>query len=123
MPNIEKKILRTVERTIDTHRMIHAGDTVLVGVSGGPDSVTLVHILLALAPKFSFQLVIAHLNHCLRQDESERDEAFVVSLADKLDLPLQKPPERCATVFMIALPPNSDMRKLRSDIIRMITPN
>jgi tRNA(Ile)-lysidine synthase len=88
MPNIEKKILRTVERTIDTHRMIHAGDTVLVGVSGGPDSVALVHILLALAPKFSFQVVIAHLNHCLRQDESTRDEAFVVSLADKLDLPL-----------------------------------
>jgi tRNA(Ile)-lysidine synthase len=88
MPNIEKKILRTVERTIDTHRMIQAGDTVLVGVSGGPDSVTLVHILLALAPKFSFQVAIAHLNHCLRQEESARDEAFVVSLADQLDLPV-----------------------------------
>ena len=88
MPNIEIKILQTVEGTMDTHRMIHAGDTVLVGVSGGPDSVALVHILLALAPKFSFQVAIAHLNHCLRQDESARDEAFVVSLADKLGLPV-----------------------------------
>jgi tRNA(Ile)-lysidine synthase len=88
MPSIEKKILRTVERTIGAYRMIQAGDTVLVGVSGGPDSTALVHILLALAPKFSFQVVIAHLNHCLRQEESAHDEAFVVSLADKLDLPV-----------------------------------
>ena len=88
MPNIEKKIIRTVEQTIGTHRMVQAGDTVLVGVSGGPDSVALVHILLALAPNCSFQVAIAHLNHCLRQDESERDEAFVVSLAEKLDLPV-----------------------------------
>jgi tRNA(Ile)-lysidine synthase len=86
--NIEKKILRTVEHTIGTRRMIQAGDTVLVAVSGGPDSVALVHILLALAPKFSFQVAMAHLNHCLRQNESARDEAFVVSLAEQLELPV-----------------------------------
>ena len=86
MPNIEKKIIRTVEQTIGTHRMVQAGDTVLVGVSGGPDSIALVHILLALAPKFSFKVAIAHLNHCLRQEESARDETFVVSLADQLQL-------------------------------------
>ena len=88
MPNIEKKILRTVEHAIGTRRMVQAGDNLLVGVSGGPDSVALVHILLALVPKFSFQVAIAHLNHCLRGDESERDEAFVVSLADQLQLPV-----------------------------------
>ena len=86
--NIEKKILRTVEHTIGTRRMVQAGDTVLVAVSGGPDSVALVHILLALAPKFSFQVAMAHLNHCLRQNESARDEAFVVSLAEQLELPV-----------------------------------
>jgi tRNA(Ile)-lysidine synthase len=53
MPNIEKKILQAVEHTIDTRRMVQAGDTLLVAVSGGPDSVALVHILVALAPKFS----------------------------------------------------------------------
>jgi tRNA(Ile)-lysidine synthase len=88
MPNIEKKILSKVEHTLITHRMVQKGDTVVVGVSGGPDSVALLHILLALAPKFSFQVAIAHLNHCLRRDESERDEGFVVSLAEQLDLPL-----------------------------------
>jgi tRNA(Ile)-lysidine synthase len=86
MPNIEEKILCKVQHTLITRRMVQAGDTVLVGVSGGPDSVALVHILLALAPEFSFQVAIAHLNHRLRRDESSRDEAFVVSLAEQLDL-------------------------------------
>jgi tRNA(Ile)-lysidine synthase len=88
MPNIEKKILRAVEQTIDTHRMVDAGDTLLVAVSGGPDSVALLHILFTLAPEFSFQMAVAHLNHCLRGEESERDEAFVVSLAKQLELPV-----------------------------------
>ena len=86
MLNIERKILRKVEHTLITRRLVQAGDTVVVGVSGGPDSVALLHILLDLAPKFSFQVAIAHLNHGLRRDESARDEAFVVSLAEQLDL-------------------------------------
>ena len=88
MLSIEKKILRKVEHTLITRRMVQAGDTVLVGVSGGPDSVALVHIMLDLAPKFSFQVAIAHLNHDLRRDESARDEAFVVFLAEQLNLPV-----------------------------------
>ena len=88
MANVEKKILRKVEHTLGNCRMVEAGETVLAGVSGGPDSVTLVHVLLALAPKFSFRVAMAHLNHGLRQNESARDEAFVVSLAGQLDLPL-----------------------------------
>jgi len=88
MPDIQKKILRTVAHSLDIRHMVEAGDTVLVGVSGGPDSVALVHILMALAPKFSIQIAMAHFNHGLRQSESERDEAFVVSLAEQLDLPV-----------------------------------
>jgi len=88
MANIEKSILRTVERAIDCRRMIDAGETVLVGVSGGPDSVALVHVLLALSPKFSFRVAMAHLNHGLRRSESARDEAFVISLAKQLNLPV-----------------------------------
>jgi tRNA(Ile)-lysidine synthase len=88
MPNIEKKILHKVEHTLSAHHMVEAGETILAGVSGGPDSVALVHVLQTLAPKFSFRVAMAHLNHGLRQDESLRDEAFVVSLARQLDLPL-----------------------------------
>ena len=84
---LEKKILRAVEHTIRTFHMVQNGDTVLVAVSGGADSVALVHILLDLAPRYSLGIAIAHLNHCLREQESDRDEAFVASLAKQLELP------------------------------------
>ncbi len=67
--------------------MFDPGDTVLVGVSGGPDSVALVHALRLLASRFSLKLGIAHLDHCLRPEDSERDAHFVSSLSKALDLP------------------------------------
>jgi tRNA(Ile)-lysidine synthase len=84
---IEKKVHRTVDETLCTHRMVQNGDAVLVAVSGGADSVALVYILLELAPKYSLRIAIAHLNHCLRQSESDRDETFVAALAKQLELP------------------------------------
>ena len=85
--HIEKKVHRTVDQTLRTHRMVQNGDAVLVAVSGGADSVALVSILLELAPKYSLRMAIAHLNHCLRQSESDRDETFVAALAKQLELP------------------------------------
>jgi tRNA(Ile)-lysidine synthase len=68
-------------------KMFQAGDAVLVGVSGGADSVALLHILRTLAPEFSLRLGIAHLNHCLRFPDADKDAEFVTSLAIKLNLP------------------------------------
>jgi tRNA(Ile)-lysidine synthase len=84
----EKKIVRTVKQAIAEHSMFQAGDRVLVAVSGGADSVALTHLLQTLAPLFSFRLAIAHLNHCLRDKESDRDAEFVLRLAQKLNLPV-----------------------------------
>lgn len=84
--NVESQLLRKVTRTIEENAMVLAGDTILTAVSGGPDSVALAHILATLAPVFSFQLAIAHLNHGLRSRESERDAEFVAALARKLNL-------------------------------------
>jgi len=58
-----------------------------VGVSGGPDSVALLHVLSLLAPRFSLCLGVAHLNHGLRPQESDHDADFVESLAKKMGLP------------------------------------
>lgn len=84
---VEKTIVRSVKQTIGEHSMFQVGDQVLVAVSGGPDSVALIHLLNTIAPLFSFRMAIAHLNHCLRQNESERDAEFVLKLAQKLNLP------------------------------------
>ncbi len=84
----ENKILQDVEKTITSYKMIEADDYVLVGVSGGPDSVALLHLLLALSPQFSIKLGVAHLNHSLRLQDSDNDAEFVESMCLKLNLPL-----------------------------------
>lgn len=83
----EKQILRTVRETIARYEMFGPGDSVLVAVSGGSDSVALIHILNTIAGEYPFQLAVAHLNHCLRAQESEQDAEFVAALAGDFDLP------------------------------------
>jgi len=67
--------------------MLQSGDKVLVGVSGGPDSVTLLHVLHRLAPRYAIILGVAHLNHGLRREESDREAEFVRQIAAGLELP------------------------------------
>jgi len=63
------------------------GDKVVVGVSGGPDSVCLLHILRELSPDLSLTLQVAHLNHQMRGEDADADAAFVAELARNWDLP------------------------------------
>jgi tRNA(Ile)-lysidine synthase len=86
MQQIEKKILRTVRETVSAYGMFRAGDSVLGAVSGGPDSVALVHVLLALAEDYGLRLGIAHLNHGLRKEAADSDADFVADFARRLNL-------------------------------------
>ena len=83
----KNKLLHTVEQTVTTYGMLKPGDSVLIGVSGGPDSVALFHVLLTLASRFSLRIGVAHLDHCLRQNDSDKDAEFVASLAARFDIP------------------------------------
>ncbi len=82
--------------TIKKYSLLRDGDRVLVAVSGGPDSLTLLLKLFALKPKLGLTLHIAHLDHGLRQDSSQ-DALFVEKLAQKLKLPVitkRLPPQK-----------------------------
>ena len=70
------------------HALIAPGSVVVCAVSGGKDSVALLHVMLALQKKLSIRVEAAHLNHQLRGEESERDEAFVRSLCRARNVPL-----------------------------------
>jgi tRNA(Ile)-lysidine synthase len=59
-----------------------------VAVSGGADSVCLLHVLVELAPRWDLRLSVLHLDHGLRGEESRQDAEFVRGLADRLGLPL-----------------------------------
>lgn len=72
---------------ITRHALLQVGDCVVIGVSGGSDSVCLAHLLLHLAPQFRLRLHVAHLNHELRGDASDADARHVSELARAWGLP------------------------------------
>jgi tRNA(Ile)-lysidine synthase len=73
--------------TIRRHAMLTGGETVLIAVSGGADSVALAHTLVALAPALALDLRVGHVDHRLRPDSGD-DAAFVRTLAGGLGLPV-----------------------------------
>ena len=81
--SLESRIVDFVRR----HGLIPSGQTVVVGVSGGPDSVCLVHILAKAQQALGTRLHIAHLNHQLRGLEADTDAEYVSDLASSLGIP------------------------------------
>ncbi|MFZ5646090.1 MAG: tRNA lysidine(34) synthetase TilS [Bacillota bacterium] len=77
-----------VKSTIQTYKMISPGDTVLAGVSGGADSVALLHLLNRLKEELGLKLYAGHLNHMFRGEEAEGDARLVESLSREWDIPL-----------------------------------
>jgi len=82
-------LLSKVRKTVARHRMLEGGETVVVALSGGPDSMALLKILDHLRGKLGLQLVLAHFNHGLRGEEANRDEEFVRRSAEEMKLPLE----------------------------------
>ncbi len=81
-------LLDRVTEIITRYNMASPGDRLGVGVSGGADSVVLLHILQQLSQAFQIDLVVLHLNHGLRGTESDSDEEFVRAMAESLELPI-----------------------------------
>jgi len=81
-------LLRRVRDAIERHKMWQAGQTVVVGVSGGPDSLCLLHVLLRLSSVLSFKIHVGHLNHCIRGWEGEEDAQFVAHIAQNWGVPV-----------------------------------
>lgn len=78
---------RQVRATIARYELLSAGETVVVGVSGGADSLCLLHALRALAGELGLALHVGHLHHGLRGAEADADAAFVASLCQGWGLP------------------------------------
>jgi tRNA(Ile)-lysidine synthase len=82
------KILEKVRETIERFEMLFPGETVIVGVSGGADSVGLLYILTELK-EYNLKLIVSHVNHGIRAEEGKRDAEFVEQIATKLNLPFE----------------------------------
>lgn len=79
--------IKTIQNTAHTHKLWSQGSKILVGVSGGPDSICLLDILVFLSKKYDWQLRIAHVNYGLRGQESKEDARFVRALAKQYHIP------------------------------------
>ena len=82
-PSLEQRVLGFIQE----HQLISDGEKLVVAVSGGADSVCLIHILANLQEELKLKLHIAHLNHQLRGAESEADASYVADLARQLAIP------------------------------------
>ncbi len=76
-----------VKDTIRAYDMIRPGAVVVAGVSGGPDSVAMMHILWQLQDELGFRLQVAHFHHGIRGEDADADLAFVQSLCASWGLP------------------------------------
>jgi tRNA(Ile)-lysidine synthase len=78
-----------VKKTILRHGMISPGDKVVIAVSGGPDSVCLLHVLHMLSTQLRHELVVAHFDHGWRPGEDEIETELVRKLAQSLKVPFE----------------------------------
>ena len=74
-----------IKETIEKFSMLNPDDKIIVGLSGGADSVSLVYSLHSL----KYNIVAVHINHMIRGEEADRDELFVTDLCNKLNIPLK----------------------------------
>lgn len=85
--SIIEHLVARVAKTCHNYKLFSRGDRVLVAVSGGADSVCLLHSLVLLQKTLQIELGIVHLNHGFRGEESDSEELFTKALAFKLKIP------------------------------------
>ncbi len=85
-------MIKKVKEAIEKYRMLESGDSVVVAVSGGPDSIALLHVLEALSDEYGLTLITAHLNHGLRK-EADHEANFVRDMSKEMGIKFE-----CKTV-------------------------
>ena len=82
---LEKIALNTIYK----HNLIEKNDHIIVGVSGGADSICLLHFLYSIKDKFNLKMTAVHINHCMRGEESDEDNKFVVDFCNNINIPIK----------------------------------
>lgn len=81
-------IVDRVRGTIDKYNLLQKGDKIVLGLSGGPDSVCLLHVLKQLESEYDISIYAAHLNHQIRGIEAQKDVMYISRLCDSLGVKL-----------------------------------
>ena len=78
---LEEEVLNTIKK----YNMINEGDKIVIGVSGGPDSITLLNVLNKFKEKLNIKIYVAHINHMIRAEADEETE-YVKEFCNRLDV-------------------------------------
>ena len=78
---LEEKVLNTIQK----YELIKENDKIVLGVSGGPDSLAMLNILNSFKSKMKFNIYVAHINHGIREN-AKKDEEFVKKFCEKIDV-------------------------------------
>lgn len=89
MSNFTETVSAKFLKTVDSYSMLTGADSVIVGFSGGADSVCLLHLLHKFQSKFSYNLLAVHVNHGIRGDEAKRDATFAESFCKERNVPFK----------------------------------
>lgn len=89
MSNFSDVVKNNVLKALNEYKMLENTDEIVVGFSGGADSVCLLHILNSFKDIFGFTLKAVHINHGIRGNEAKRDENFAKEFCTKFEIPFQ----------------------------------
>jgi tRNA(Ile)-lysidine synthase len=79
-------LVKRIQNISNQHFLWKRGSKIVVGVSGGPDSVCLLDILMKIRKAYALEVIVAHVNYCLRGKDSEADEKFVAKITENYGL-------------------------------------
>ena len=76
---MKQKVIETIEK----YNLIKSGDKIVLGVSGGPDSITMLDILKDLKETMNFEIYVVHVNHMIRGQDAINDQKYVENYCNK----------------------------------------
>ena len=79
---MKQKIIQTIKK----YNLINSGDKIVLGVSGGPDSIAMLDILNQLKDEMNFEIYVVHVNHNIRGKDADEDEEYVKKYCEKYNI-------------------------------------
>lgn len=112
---MSKNLLKKIQENIFRYELFERGAKIVIGVSGGPDSVCLLDALYKLKKKYDLQIIVAHVNYGLRGKDSDLDEKLVKNLAEKYSLSIE------ILKVKEAKKSEEELRKIRYDFFEQVS--
>ena len=118
---IGESMLDIVKRNVEKYNLIKEKDNIVIGVSGGPDSMALLYSLLEIKKELDFNILIAHVNHGIRGEDAKADQIFVENKAKELNIMCySKEIDMDAYAKEYGISPEEAGRELRYEFFREI---